>query len=174
MSTCRTHRRAAIAMVEAVLATIVVGLMLVAALRVVVAARGGQVHTDQRILAAHLAAELMAEILSQAYSDPDEPPVFGPEISELSTGTRTAFDDVDDYHNWSESPPQERDGRRRDHLQGWRRSVQVVHVEPRQPDQTALSDRGVKRITISITFNGIPAGRLTAYRSAAVSHVGGR
>lgn len=166
------HRRASgVAMIEAVLSTIVISLMVVASLRTLSATRAGQVDAEARLLATHLAAELMSEIISQAYLEPDGVPVFGPEPSEQTaalTQGRSAFNDVDDYHRWEETPPQDRDGTARAHLARWSRSVEVFWADPANPNEVSLIDRGVKRIVVTVRRNNVPLVRQSALRTAAV------
>jgi hypothetical protein len=69
----------------------------------------------------------MSEIVSQDYSDPTVSGLWGPELTEGLTG-RTAFDDVDDYSGFSESPPKDRSGVAMAGWTGWRRSVAVTWV----------------------------------------------
>jgi hypothetical protein len=161
--------RSGIALVEAVLSMIVIGIMLITSLRLVVAARTGQVETAERLTALHLAAELMAEIIDQPYLDPDELPLFGPELSEQGATRRDVFDDVDDYHGWTESPPQDPDGTVRSHLDGWRRSVTVTWVDPSNPNTDSLIDLGAKRIVVDVSRNDRRLATVTAVRTAAVA-----
>jgi hypothetical protein len=163
-----TTIRPGLALIEAVLASMVVGLMFVAALRLVVASRAGEADIEHRTIAAHLASELLSEIMSLPYADPNEPPVFGPEPSEHGAAARAAFDDVDDYHGWIESPPQERSGGARAHLAGWSRTVDVHFVTPGDPSVASPVDRGVKRITVTVRRAGIPMSRMSALRTSAV------
>ncbi len=68
------------------------------------------------------------------------------------TSNRTDFDDVDDYHGWSASPPEAKDGTALADYTGWTRSVTVEYVNPLQPGGTAVgSDNGAKRITVTVT-----------------------
>ena len=82
-----------------------------------------------------------------------------------TAGTRAAFDDVDDYSAWTESPPQRKDGSVLSDLAEWRRDVSVDLVRPANPGLLAISDQGVKRITVSVYRNGKLLGSLTALRT---------
>jgi hypothetical protein len=79
--------------------------MTVAALNSLGVATRSAESIGNRAVALGLADDLMSEILQLPYSDPDSTPTMGAETGE-TTGTRYAFDDVDDYHGWSEQPPQ--------------------------------------------------------------------
>ena len=89
----------------------------------------------------------MAEIMQLPYEDPDGIPLFGSEEI-LTLGNRSAFDDVDDYHGWSEAPPTAKDGALLAGDEGWERSVSVGYVNPDDLNSTSLTDTGVKRITV--------------------------
>jgi hypothetical protein len=54
----------------------------------------------RQALATTLATEMMDEALSKPFSDPEGPSVPGPEFGET---TRFQFDNIDDYHNYTEA-----------------------------------------------------------------------
>ena len=92
--------------------------------------------------------------------------MFGTESGE-GTSNRADFDDVDDYHDWSQSPPQRRDGTVIPDLNGWGRSVAVQWVNPTNLSQTLGSDQGAKRMTVTVTHNGRPVASVFAFRTSA-------
>ncbi len=77
------------------------------------------------------------------------------------------FDDVDDYHNWTESPPQFRDGRAIPGLAGWTRKVTVEHIDPDTMAPCGTTDRGVKRISVIVTDPRSVSTTVVALRSKA-------
>ena len=162
----RLRTAPAFTLVEAAISTVVVGMVLVAALNTVGAARVGEYKIAERSRGLLLAQDLMAEILQQEYEDPDDPVTFGTESGE-QTSNRTDFDDVDDYDGWSASPPQHRDATEMSDLQGWERSVQVVWVDPADLSQTVGSDQGAKRMIVTVTHNGLPVASVFALRTSA-------
>ena len=103
-----------------------------------------------RNIATGLANQLLTESLPNFYLDPDGAAVFGPEPGEAGT-SRAQFDDVDDYHNWTESPPQFKDGGAIQGLAGWTRRVTVEHIDPDTMAPCGATDRGLKRITVTVT-----------------------
>jgi hypothetical protein len=129
--------------------------MAVAALNSLGAASRSAASIGNRAVAQGLADELMAEVLQTAYSDPDGTSVFGPDGAE-STGPRAAFDDVDDYHGWSQSPPQDRNGDVIPNREDWRHRVEVTFVQSANPTlpTPGNTDQGVKRIHITIEYQG--------------------
>jgi MSHA pilin protein MshD len=158
--------RAGMALVEAAVSMVIISIMLVASLNAVGASRLGQRWNADRLRATSLASDLMAEICDKSYSDPNDPPLFGPEAGELLAG-RSAFDDVDDYNGLSESPPKDRAGTAIAGLTGWTRAAAVAYVSPTDATVTSLTDTGVKRITVTVSRAGTPMAKLVALRTAA-------
>jgi hypothetical protein len=156
---------------EVVVATLLVGLVLVGAMNTVGAALRGAADSNRRSRAALLAEDLMGEILQQYYSEPDDPVLFGTEGVEGSaaSGPRALWDDVDDYSKWDASPPEEKDGTPIPDAAGWRRSVEVTHVAP--DDLTGalsnMDDQGMKRIVVRVSHNGQQLASLLAIHTDA-------
>jgi prepilin-type N-terminal cleavage/methylation domain-containing protein len=102
----RPNRGRGLTLVECLLAlTILAGAFLAA----VSTASVGHQHLragDAEFQAVRLARDLLEEIVAKPYLDPAVPDVFGPEAGEV---LRTDFDDVNDYHNYSEPIGQLRD-----------------------------------------------------------------
>ena len=94
-------------MVEAIVSILVVGVMLVAALNTVGAARLGEHKIAQRNRGLALAQDLMSEILQQAYADPEQPDSGIQTDSDENSSPRTDYDDVDGWGRapWGWSPP---------------------------------------------------------------------
>lgn len=162
----RGNVRSALTLIEVIASTLIVAVMTVAALNTLGATARSSESAGHRAVALGLADDLLAEILQAAYREPDDAPQFGPETGEHD-GTRNAFDDVDDYHNWDQSPPTERDGSALADRGAWRRRVAVTHVLPGDPAQATASndDQGVKRVEVSVEHDGTELVRLVAYRT---------
>jgi MSHA pilin protein MshD len=145
-----THRRNALTLVEVTISTLLVGIVLVAAMNTV----GGVFKTRNMAVDAQvgpaLARNLMSEVLQNAFTDPETPngPI-GLEVGE-SGATRAAFDDVDDYDGWNELPPVKPDGTSLGFGTGWQRQVSVSFVNPDTLTPSA-SDTGLKLITVTAT-----------------------
>jgi hypothetical protein len=150
-------------MVESVLATVIVGVMMVAAVQTVAASRMIQFKSAERAQGVLLAGELITEVLARAYEDASSP-VFGPEAGE--TG-RAQFDDADDYHNWQEQPPQQPDGTPVVGLDQWRREVVIERVPPLNLALLSAVDTGARRVTVTVRHRGVPIVRLYAVRTSA-------
>ncbi|MFM9996504.1 MAG: hypothetical protein ACKVU4_11985 [Phycisphaerales bacterium] len=157
--------RRAFTMIEGIMSTVIVGVMMVAAMQTVAASRVVQFKTAERAQAALLAGEMMTEVMEQGYEDAVSP-VFGPEGGE-STGTRASFDDVDDYHGWEEKPVETRAGVTVVGLEQWTRAVSVMRVAPGNLGVAALTETGAKRITVTIKHRDVPVFTLNAVRTSA-------
>jgi hypothetical protein len=181
--THRGHRRDALSMVETLVSILLVGGLVVVSLDTLGQSARGQQYAADRGRAQHLAADLLSEIMQQYYHEPDyqiaelgaEAEVgitmpgsitvtFGVNVGEVSTD-RSTFDDVDDYHNWSESPPKHRDGTTMAGFDDWKRSVIVNYVNPTSLNQTVSSDQGAKRIIVIVERNGVEITRMVGVKT---------
>jgi type II secretory pathway pseudopilin PulG len=176
---CR-DRRAAYAMVEVVISTLIVAIMLVAALNAVGAARVSMRRMDDHARGMLLAEDLLTEVLARGYFDPGDTPDFGPEEDE-ATDTRADFDDLDDYAGWSAQPPQYTDGSAWADAGTWRRTVVVDILDPTsldplekaeeveagtQADYDIGDETGVRRVTVSVYRDDALVSKLVAVRTA--------
>lgn len=158
--------RRAISLVEAVVSIAIVGLMLAAVLNTVGAAVVTREHASEQARAVLLADDLLAEILQQAYEEPIDAANFGRESGETSS-SRAAYDDVDDYDDWSASPPQLKDGTAIAELDGWTRRVKIDYVTSSNLLTSTASDTGVKRITVTVSGSHIADVTLVAVRTGS-------
>lgn len=158
-----SHR--AFTLMEAVISTVIVAVMLVTALNVVGASKITQ-HKAALVSRGRMSAEsLMSEILQQSYQEPGATYVFGRESGESDT-SRTAYDDVDDYQGWTESPPVAKDGTALPNSANWRRTVTVAWVDPLNPKQVSGTETGAKRITVVALFRSVPQATVVAVKTA--------
>ena len=153
-------------LIEAVISTVIVGVMFVAAMNVLGATAVAKRSTQQHALGYSLAQDLMNEILDQPYEDPAQTASLGRESGE-GGGDRVDFDDVDDYDNWSATPPEDKNGEPLIGYDQWTRSVEVSFVKPTDLQNEILSRTGVKRISVTVVRDGIPATQLIALRTHA-------
>ena len=126
-----TFRRG-ITMAETIVSTLLVGMVLVGTIQVVgPTVRSGTVMAD-KVIASNLARELSEEIATMYFTSPDtdDLDVIGKDSGE---GNRKKFDDIDDYHGLSNSPPELSDKSKLQNLSGWTRSVKVVHADLNNP-----------------------------------------
>lgn len=150
----RRPQRAGFSLVEAVIATLLVGVLLVAATRAVGASVRSQRIMADRSQAACLADALISEIHQQDYMEPGASSSnIGRESGE-SSSSRSNWDDVDDYHGLTESPPRDRNGSAIPGLAGWERKVTVRWVSLNDITSVSGLETGVKRIMVSVSRDG--------------------
>jgi len=154
MTSSRVHRRCTcrrcgISFVEVLVSMVIMSVLMVSALKTIGAAAQSYAQLNTQAKGEMLAQELLGEIMAQQYAE-GAGTTIGTESGEL-TGTRAMFDDVDDYHNWSASPPEFVDGTDYADLSGWTRSVKVRYVSfgNYSPSQ---GDTGFKLITVTVTY----------------------
>ena len=162
--TKRSNTVRGFSMVEAVFCVVLVSGLVVVSLDTLGASKMAQRNLGERALGQLLASSLMSEILNQSYEDPNETPVAGLESTENAL-LRTTYDDVDDYINWTASPPQNRDGTVIPNLTGWEESVMIEVVDPSDLNTKKTSDSGVKRITVTITGNNVVVATLVGVKT---------
>jgi prepilin-type N-terminal cleavage/methylation domain-containing protein len=150
---CPDHRRG-FTLVEAVVCTVIVGIILVAAIATLGASKRVQKGGGDRATAQLLAADLLAEIASKAYAEPDMAGGFGIDPGEQPS-VRATFDDVDDYDGYTESPPKDAAGNAIAGYEHWTRSVRVERIIATAPEQAATIETGAKRITVTVTCNDV-------------------
>lgn len=164
MTAIRHTWRPAFSLIEAVIATAIVGGLLVAAMSAVGAtARTRQVTADNET-ALRLAKDLLDEIVAKPYIDPQGSAIFGPETGE---STRASFDDIDDFNALVDDPPSTPDARTITAQTGWKREVIVRWVGRADIDTTVKDDEGIKRIEVSVSRRGKPICKLVALRTSA-------
>jgi type II secretory pathway pseudopilin PulG len=170
MTTAETRRRLSgsprggFTLIEAALSVILVAVMLVAALTTAGSAAASRQNMARQQMGQALARQLMAEILQIRYEQPNGTSVFGLESGEAGA-TRAAYDDVDDYNNYTETSATDQTGSPVPEASGWARNVQVCYADPAAPGGSpAASDTGLKRITVTVTAPGGAQTVLVALR----------
>lgn len=148
------RKRSGISLVEVSVSTVIVGLIIVGAMRCLASATQSAESTVDHSAAILLAEDLMEEILQQDYSEPTEVYAFGRELTEPAD-SRTLWDDVDDYDGWTSNPPLDEFDQPVAESE-WTRSVTVQHVLEADLNavQSDASDTGVKRVTVQVHQDG--------------------
>lgn len=153
-------------LVEAALCTLMASGLLVGSLTLVASRAKASKAAAERVQAQGLARALMAEITAMYFVEPDEPSdTFGPSTLERSTG-RSIYDDVDDYDEYSDSPPVGRDGVALDGADGFARSVQVFNIT--DAGTRSVTNTGIKLILVQVSRNGAPLAELSTIRTRAM------
>ena len=160
----RRRPRCGVGLIEAAVATVIVGVMLVSAFATFDATmRAGNVTANRRA-SSSLASTLMNEALRAHYEEPTDAVAFGLEPGEAAA-SRAAWDDLDDYNGLMESPPRYADGTEIISARKWAWQASVALVDLADPNRSAAADAGLKRITITVIDpKGVPT-TLVALRS---------
>jgi type II secretory pathway pseudopilin PulG len=154
------HARRGLSLIETVLSLLILGGAFVALLNTVGSARSAQAIAAERQLAFVLAEDMMSEVMGQDTYMEDA--TIGLESGE-TLGDRSAFDDVDDYHNWSATPPVDRDGVAIAGAEGYTREVTVDFRRLANTQANSATDQGVLRVQVVVkrgdktiaTLNGL-------------------
>lgn len=155
-----------ITMMETVLSIALVGIVLAAAMNTLGGAKVARAQTADISVAGVLCESMMSEILAQAYEGSDEGVgSFGATFAESAGGTRATFDDVDDYNNWTASPPQNRDGTTIAWATGLQRTVRVGCVRASDLGVTTPDGQCLKKIKVTVMRNKKILYQMEAYRS---------
>ena len=118
------HPRArGMTLVEVAVSTVIVGVMMTAALSAVAASAKERVAMANAATAHALGEALMCEI--------DQVPCGSGAIAvALGASSRSTFDDVGDYAGLDDSPPKERDGTVISGVTGFARGVSITNIDP--------------------------------------------
>jgi MSHA pilin protein MshD len=143
--------------IEVLMAVMILALALVPLLSQFYVGFQGNINAEIVTQATDLANDLMEEIKGRRFDEnefPDEPvssASFGTDFGE-DPANRSTFDDVDDYDNWSQSPPEALDGTVLSDFDKFTRSVQVDYVRLNVDTwQTTGSSTYYKRIIVRVT-----------------------
>lgn len=161
-------KRQGLTIAEVLISTLITGLILVGAARLVGSAIDSRMRIEQVHIGNILAQELLAEVVQAPYEDLDEPGGMGLESGE-STSTRSTWDDVDDYDGWSSTPPQNKSGTDHTGFDEWTREVTIQYADPDNPSANSATDQGLKRISITITSPDGESTVLVGFRSSSGS-----
>jgi MSHA pilin protein MshD len=153
-----------VSLIEMAVATVLVGVLMVAALQSAGQSLVARRKTADRAWGHFLAQGLLNEIRGLPYCEPGTTePAIGLDAGETA-GVRTTYDDVDDYHGLTENQPANRDGTALANTAGWTRSVTVAWVATNNFSTTA-SASGAKRITVTASYNGLTVATAVALRT---------
>lgn len=166
MIALHSNRYRGFTLIEATISIVILGSSILAGLAMFGSYVGGIATTADQMVARELAADLIAEIIAQPFEDVSlAPGSFGRGAGET---TRADFDDVDDYDNWVENPPEAEDGTPLggSEYSGFARSVTVQNVDDNSLD-TVVTDgsSAVKRIIVTVTRHAKRRAELIAFRT---------
>lgn len=158
-------------MVEAAACTVLVALVLAAALQTAGSAKVTQARAADLVQAQTLAQGLLTEVMQKPFLDPEildpsSPGPVGVESGEDAT-KKTTFDDVDDFSNWAEAPPQNAAGVALTERGDWRREVAVQWVDPTDLTTVSTTATEAKKVTVNVLRNGRKLATMSAVRTTA-------
>lgn len=155
--------RRGLTLVEATIAMVVLSMVLVSVMQGVGLSAKLQHRTADDLRGATLAKELADRIAVYAYNEPtpvSPTPTIGIDSGETAGDTDT-FDDIDDWHGYTETPPTFADGTQMAFLNGWTRTVAVRWVARAAPGTDVAADEGAKAIVVTVTrADGSEVGRV--------------
>jgi hypothetical protein len=114
-----------------------------------------------------LAEDLAAEMNQMPFQDPGVTSGFsslGPGGAERGP-TRALFDDVDDYDDWSASPPQLKDGTELTWASSLTRGAEVEWVSLSDPGQPSGTATGLLGCTVTVSLDDGPLATVEWLRS---------
>ncbi len=162
--------RRGITMAETIVSTLLVGMVLVGTIQIVgPTVRSGTVMAD-KVVASNLARELSDEIATKYFKSTidDDLDFIGTE----SGGSRKYYDDIDDYHGMSNTPPELSDESKLSNLVGWTRTVKVSHADLNSPGVDSGTYTGLKRVTVTVQKDGVKLAEVVTLHSHTADQLG--
>lgn len=154
--------RRGLSLAEVAVCTLLVGVLMVASLSTVESSlhtwRAASGSSDGSALAKQLLDEIMLLTYAEDVGTGNN---YGPEAGETtSPATRSRFDDLDDFDDWTASPPQDAAGNPLSGYAGWTRSVVVRKLDSDgEVVGDNATDHGLRQITVTVTS---PDGNVTS------------
>lgn len=160
MTSVRRFRRPrwGLTLIEASVATAVVGLLAVAALNALGAGARTALIADEQATARLLAQELVAEIGFRAMP-------LGTTLTPGAGVDRMAWTDLGAYAGFVDDPPARVDGTPIEGAGAWRRTVNLSWVEPGEPQTPVARRTGLLRADITVERAGKVVARVSVLRS---------
>lgn len=160
---------------EAVIATLIVGVMLVAAMTSVATSRTIRGRVADRVRAQQLALDLMSEILQQGFLDPASSssllasgsPTSQPVSTTGTTTSRASWAYVSDYNGLVDSPPQTKSGTPIPNVTTWTRTVTVQWANPTTFVSTNSTNTGVFLINVTVSRGNLVLASVNTLRTSA-------
>jgi len=153
--------------IEVAASTALLSVLMIATLATIAASRRRANDEMNRLQGQLLATELLTEILSLPACDPQSGPpgTLGREPGENNGDIRTNWDDVDDYHNSTESPPKYRTGLDIPGFASWTRTTVIERLKSNDWTKTSPSYASIYKITVSLSRNGQLITTVTSFKN---------
>lgn len=147
-------------MVEVAIASLVLGLMMSAALSATgLAARIRGSHAVN-----NKAMQLCTDLLSEMTAVPIPPGTSAIPVA-MTPGPRNTFDDLFDYAKWNSQPPVDADGLTIPGAERWERGVLMWWANPQSPNNISVTPTGLVWIRVQVKRNDILLAEATMLRS---------
>lgn len=161
----RVRSARGISLIEVTISMVIVSIMSVGMVQTLGIAANTRSLASDRIRGHHLAMDMLSEIRSKAWHDPDRPgTALGPDPGEFDGKTRLAYNDIDDYHNWTQSPPLLPNGDPVPGFAGWERSVTVQYATVSGSSIVVSGNpESGKLITVTVKRSGRRMAEVRAY-----------
>jgi prepilin-type N-terminal cleavage/methylation domain-containing protein len=154
LGTIRRFARRGFTLIEAAMVTVIIGVGVVAMLQLLAAGSMSNSASTELTTGLNLANNVREMLQTVPFKDPVTPSVWGPDAGESFNGTKP-FNDLNDFHNLTLSPP--RDARRQvlSEFTGWAQHIRVQSVDENRltmpvPNSTS---RPMARVTITVFRN---------------------
>lgn len=174
-----SHQRSAFAMIEVVMATAIIGGLAVGAMSLVSNAAGHKANAANLARGQMLCRSLAEEISTRPVTDWSKGSLNleldlgilkisgGSGITiRVGTGNRSTFTTIDEYHNYTESPPKDEDGNTLAGYSGWTRTVRLLPVQLSSPNTASGTETGLRKVEITASYQGKKVATTTILRSS--------
>ncbi len=156
------HRRRGLTLFETSLATLIVGLSVLAITRLVTAVHQQNFYAQKTTTALTLANSMRELLAGMPFTDPANGVHLGPLSWESGV---TQYTNVEDFNGLSANPPIDANRQAISSLPNWRQQVTVTHVNPNNysltdslaTDQACVLDR----VTVTVSYNATPGNANT-------------
>jgi Tfp pilus assembly protein PilV len=142
-------RRPGFTLIEAALATVIIGVGITAMMQLFAACTRNNAYASHQTTAMLLANNIEEAMAALPFADPiGGPNHFGPEDGETSA----TWNDVDDFNGASFSPPIDSMRQTLANLSQYTQSVSVTPVDPDDLTATAAGYTGAVRVTVTVLY----------------------
>ncbi|MCA9060471.1 MAG: hypothetical protein KDA85_18300 [Planctomycetaceae bacterium] len=169
----RSPGRAGLTLIESAVSVVLVGLLIIGAMQTLGMALKTRHAGRQRMQASFLAEQLLDEVSRQPWLDPDGTTVAGHLGREsddpLNPESRSQLDDMDDLHQWMESPCRDASGTVLPGTDGLQRTVTVENISGTVTNgvTAVTAETGLRRITVTVRIAGESAATASVLVSRA-------
>ena len=176
-----TKKLNAFAMIEVVMSTAIIGGLAVGAMTLVASAAQQKANAANFARGQVLCRSLAEEISTRPVVDWDAGGIdieidlgilsIGGDDAKgititVGSGDRSSFETIDDYHGYTESPPEDEDGNVLPGYSGWSRKVRVQPVQVASPNSASAVETGLRLVEVTAIYNGKTVATTTFLRSS--------